>query len=83
MNSTANDQTCQVLHVDQTWIHKKISIQQTKYRKVKVSDCPWTSQFYLSKGKKRNCKGDCGAELNRVLAGGPKLIYYYKRVYKM
>ena len=24
------------------------------------------------------CKGDCGAELNRVLAGGPKLIYYYK-----
>ena len=29
------------------------------------------------------CKGDCGAELNRVLAGGPKLIYYYKRVYKM
>ena len=25
-----------------------------------------------------HCKGDCGAELNRVLAGGPKLIYYYK-----
>ena len=22
------------------------------------------------------CKGDCGAELNRFLAGGPKLIYY-------
>ena len=29
------------------------------------------------------CKGDCGAELNRILAGGPKLIYYNKRVYKM
>ena len=24
----------------------------------------------------RDCKGDCGAELNRFLAGGPKLIYY-------
>ena len=24
------------------------------------------------------CKGDCGAELNRILAGGPKLIYYNK-----
>ena len=22
------------------------------------------------------CKGNCGAELNRFLAGGPKLIYY-------
>ena len=22
------------------------------------------------------CKGDCGAELNQILAGGPKLIYY-------
>ena len=31
------------------------------------------------KGKEEDkCKGDCGAELNRVLAGGPKLIYYYK-----
>ena len=24
------------------------------------------------------CKGDCGAELNQILAGGPKLIYYNK-----
>ena len=23
-----------------------------------------------------HCKGDCGAELNWILAGGPKLIYY-------
>ena len=30
-----------------------------------------------------DCKGDCGAELNQILAGGPKLIYYNKRVYKM
>ena len=22
------------------------------------------------------CQGDCGAELNQILAGGPKLIYY-------
>ena len=29
-------------------------------------------------GQWRMCKGDCGAELNRFLAGGPKLIYYYK-----
>ena len=28
------------------------------------------------------CKGDCGAELNRFLAGGPKLIYYNRWVYK-
>ena len=24
------------------------------------------------------CKGDCRAELNQILAGGPKLIYYNK-----
>ena len=24
------------------------------------------------------CKGNCGAELNQILAGGPKLIYYNK-----
>ena len=22
-----------------------------------------------------DCKGNCGAELNQILAGGPKLIY--------
>ena len=25
-----------------------------------------------------HCKGDCGAELNQILEGGPKLIYYNK-----
>ena len=25
-----------------------------------------------------SCKGNCGAELNQILAGGPKLIYYNK-----
>ena len=24
------------------------------------------------------CKGDCGVRLSRILAGGPKLIYYAK-----
>ena len=24
------------------------------------------------------CKGDCGVGLSRILAGGPKLIYYAK-----
>ena len=28
--------------------------------------------------EEENCKGDCGAELNQILAGGPKLIYYNK-----
>ena len=29
-----------------------------------------------SNGGAKICKGDCRAELNRFLAGGPKLIYY-------
>ena len=29
-------------------------------------------------GSDGGCKGNCRAELNQILAGGPKLIYYNK-----
>ena len=38
----------------------------------------WISPSDEWKTAFRTCKGDCGAELNRILAGGPKLIYYNK-----
>ena len=38
--------------------------------------CPLTKKPYQEFHTILLCKGDCGAELNRFLAGGPKLIYY-------
>ena len=34
------------------------------------------STLYVYNTTPPNCKGNCGAELNRFLAGGPKSIYY-------